>query len=86
MCRCLSNLCFLALTTQGCGQQPKVFPLSSWQFDHRTWNCRQLADEADLLRDALAVASEQRSDETAAHLKAQTEAIHKASALKKCSA
>ena len=86
MCRCLSILCFLALTTQGCGQQPKVFPLSSWRFDYRTWNCRELAEESSLLRDALAVASEQGAFDTVAHLKTATEEVHKASTLKKCSA
>jgi len=52
---------------QGCAQQPKVFPLSSYRFDYRTWNCRQLAEETDLVKDALAVASEQRSADTVAH-------------------
>jgi hypothetical protein len=46
----------------------------------------ELADEADLLKDALAVASEQREGEKVAHLKAETEAVHKARTLKKCSA
>ena len=86
MCRCLGLVCFLALMAQGCAQQPKVFPLSSYRFDYRTWNCRQLAEETDLVKDALAVASEQHSADTVAHLKAETEALHKASTLKKCSA
>ena len=50
------------------------------------WNCQQLADEADLLKDALAVASEQRAGDKVAHLKAETEAIHKERTLKKCNA
>jgi hypothetical protein len=41
--------------------------------------------ETDLVKDALAVASEQRSADTVAHLKAETEALHKASTSKKCS-
>ena len=54
--------------------------------DYQSWDCQQLADEADLLKDALAVASEQREGEKVAHLKAETEAVHKARTLKKCSA
>ena len=50
------------------------------------WNCQQLADEADLLKDALAVASEQRAGDKVAHLKAETEAVHKERTLKKCNA
>jgi hypothetical protein len=84
MCRCFSFLCFLALMAQGCAQRPPVIPLSALRVDYRTWNCRQLAEETDLLRDALAVASEQRSAETVVHVKEETEAVHKASALKKC--
>jgi hypothetical protein len=86
MCRCLGIVCFLALMVQGCAQQRAVFPLTSYRFDYRTWNCRELAEESSLIRDALAVASEQRSSDTVAHLKAETEAVHKASTLKKCSA
>jgi hypothetical protein len=79
-------LCFIALIAQGCAKKPEGIPLAALRFDYQTWNCRELAQETDLLRDALAVASEQRSAETVAHLKAETEALHKASALKKCSA
>ena len=62
------------------------YPLSSLSVDYQTWNCQQLTNEADLLQDALAVAFEQRSDENAAHLKAQREALQKARTLKRCSA
>jgi hypothetical protein len=86
MCRCLSIVCFLALMAQGCAKNPPVIPLSALNVDYRTWSCRQLAEETDLLRDALAVASKQHSDETVAHLKVETESVHKASVSKKCSA
>jgi hypothetical protein len=86
MCRCLGILCLLALIAQGCAKKPEGFPLAALRFDYQTWNCRELAEESSLLRDALAVASEQRSSDTVAHLKAETEALHKASTSKKCSA
>jgi hypothetical protein len=82
----LSQL-FVLSCADGAGLRPTAKGVSAFiMADYRTWNCRQLAEETDLVRDALAVASEQRSDETVAHLKAETEALHKASALKKCSA
>ena len=86
MCRCLVVLGLLVLIAQGCTKKPESYPLSSLNVDYQTWNCQQLANEADLLKDALAVAFEQRSDEHVAHLKAETEAVHKARTLKKCSA
>jgi len=73
----------VGLIAQGC---PESYPLSSLSVDYRTWNCQQLANEADLLKDALAVAFEQRSDEQVAHLRAETEAVQKAKTSKKCSA
>ena len=75
-----------ALIAQGCTKKPESYPLSSLRVDYRTWNCQQLANEADLLKDALAVAFDQRSDEHVAHLKAQREALQKARTLKRCSA
>ena len=86
LCRCLAMVSLLALIAQGCTKKPESYPLTSFRVDYRTWNCQQLADEADLLKDALAVASEQRADDTAAHLKAETEAVRNARTLKKCSA
>jgi hypothetical protein len=76
----------LALIAQGCTKKPESYSLSALRVDYKTWNCQQLANEADLLKDALAVASEQRSDEHVAHLKVETEAVQKARTLKKCSA
>jgi hypothetical protein len=76
----------LALTAQGCTQKPESYPLSSLSVNYQTWNCQQLANEADLLKDALVVAFEQRSAEHVAHLKAQREALQKARTLKRCSA
>ena len=40
--------------------------MTSFRVDYQTWNCQQVADEAGLLKDALAVASEQRAGDTAA--------------------
>ena len=83
----------MALMAQGCTKKPESYPLSSQSYplsslsvDYQTWNCKELANEADLLKDALAVAFEQRSDEHVAHLKAQREALQKARTLKRCSA
>ena len=76
----------LALMAQGCTKKPESYPLSSLNVDYQTWNCQQLANEADLLKDALAVAIDQRSDEHVAHLKAEGEALQKARTLKRCSA
>ena len=93
MCRCLAVVGLLALMAQGCTKKPESYPLSSQSYplsslsvDYQTWNCKELANEADLLKDALAVAFEQRSDEHMAHLKAQREALQKARTLKRCSA
>jgi hypothetical protein len=60
--------------------------MTAFRVDYQRWNCQQLADEADLLKDALAVASEQRAGDKVAHLKAETEAVHKERTLKKCNA
>jgi len=76
----------LALIAQGCTKKPESYPLSSLRVDYQTWNCQQLANEADLLKDALAVAFEQRAADTVAHLKTETQAVQKARTLKKCSA
>jgi hypothetical protein len=79
-------LVLLALIALGCTKKPESYPMTAFRVDYQTWNCRQLADEAGLLKDALAVASEQRATDTAAHLRAETEAVHRARTLKKCSA
>jgi hypothetical protein len=85
----------LALIAQGCTKKPEsysltskpgYYPMASFRSDYRSWNCQELADEADLLKDALTVASEQRAGDKVAHLKAETEAVHEARTLKKCSA
>lgn len=95
MSRCLAVVGLLALIAQGCTKRPESYPLTSapgyypmsaFRVDYQAWNCQQLADEADLLKDALAVASEQRAGDKVAHLKAETEAVHKARTLKNCSA
>ena len=64
----------------------RILSDDSFRVDYQRWNCQQLADEADLLKDALAVASEQRAGDKVAHLKAETEAVHKERTLKKCNA
>ena len=69
MCRCLAVVGLLALMAQGCTKKPESYPLSSLSVDYQTWNCQQLANEADLLKDALAVAFEQRSEKHVVHLK-----------------
>ena len=76
----------LALIAQGCTKKPGSYPLSSLRVDYQTWNCQQLANEADLLKDALAVAFEQRAADHVAHLKAETQAVLKVRTLTKCSA
>ena len=94
MARLGSKLCLLvvglsALITHGCTKKPEVYPrlpLSALRFDYQSWNCRDLADEADELETALAVARDQRSAEHVAHLKAQTVAVQKAKNFKKCGA
>ena len=92
MCRCLAVVVLLGLM-RGCTKKPESYPLSSQSYplsslsvDYQAWNCQELANEADLLKDALAVAFEQRSDEHVAHLKAQREALQKARTLKRCRA
>ena len=63
MCRCLAVVGLLALIAQGCTKKPESYPLTSmpaFRMDYQSWDCQQLADEPDLLKDALAVASEQR--------------------------
>jgi hypothetical protein len=90
MCRTLAIVALLTLLAPGCTKKPNSVPLSSFRVDYQTWTCRQLADEADLLRDALAVALEQqqnaRTDETVAHIKSEAKAVQAASTLKKCNA
>lgn len=85
------NLCpiavgLFALIANGCTKKPETYQLSELRVDYRNWNCQDLAEEADDLKTALAVATEQRSAEHVAHLKAQTIAVQRAKAAKKCSA
>lgn len=76
----------LALIAHGCTKKPESYSLSDLRVDYRSWNCRDLADEADELKTALAVAMDQRSTEHVAHLKAQTVAVQNAKSFKKCGA
>ena len=86
MYRYLGFVALLALMAQGCTKKPEGIPLAAFRVDYQTWTCRQLAEEADLLSDALAVASEQQNARTVEHLRAATEAVHQASTLKRCHA
>ena len=84
MYRYLSVAGLLALAAQGCAgpaNTPKPLPLSSFSAKYQNWGCDQLAEEADLLDDALAVASDA---ERVAHIKREKDAVHKQSALKGC--
>ena len=85
MYRYLSVAGLLALAAQGCASSPantpKPLPLSSFSAKYQTWGCDQLAEEADLLDDALAVATD---GERVAHIKRASDAVHKQSALKGC--
>ena len=56
MCRYLAMV-GLSLIAQGCTKKPESYPLTSFRVDYQTWNCQQVADEAGLLKDALAVAA-----------------------------
>jgi hypothetical protein len=85
-------LAFLALICASCAKPPARNSVSQAAFfgaaDYQTWTCHQLADEANLLSDALAVATEQQpSAETnsrVAHIQRSSEAVHNELARKKC--
>ena len=83
---CLIAVGLFALIVLGCTKKPESYSLSDLRVDYRSWNCRDLADEADELKTALAVAMDQRSTEHVAHLKAQTVAVQTAKSFKKCGA
>ena len=94
MCHPIVMVALLAVIAQGCTKKPESYsltskpgnyPMASFRSDYRSWNCQQLADEADLLKDALAVASEQRAEDKVAHLTAETAEVRQARTLKKCS-
>jgi hypothetical protein len=87
-------LALLALICAGCAKPPPRNSVSQAAFfrssEYQTWTCPQLVDEANLLLDALAVATEQeRSAETnsrVAHIQRSSEAVHNEMARKKCKA
>jgi hypothetical protein len=84
--RCLAMVVGMsALIALGCTKKPESYPLSSLRVDYQTWNCQQLANEADLLKDALAVAFDQGSEKHVVHLRAEAEAVQKVRSWKKCS-
>jgi hypothetical protein len=79
--RCLAIVGLLVLLcTQGCTRKPEL-PITAYRSDYPIWNCRQLAEEADLLKDAIAVASDPN---VLTHLNAETEAVRKVRKAKKC--
>jgi hypothetical protein len=90
MYRYLGVVGLLALAAQGCSSRPantpKPIPLSSFRVEYQTWSCQKLAEEADLLSDALAVADEQETpdSERVAHIKRERDAVQKQSTLKGC--
>jgi len=80
-----------ALLAQGCATrpEPKAVSLASFfDVDYQTWTCQQLADEANLLSDALAVATEHEPNahatERVALIKRASQAVRAASTLKRC--
>jgi hypothetical protein len=84
MYRSLGVAGLLALAAQGCAgppNTPKPLPLSSFSAKYQTWGCDQLAEEAGLLDDALAVASDA---ERVAHIKREMNAVRKQANLKGC--
>jgi hypothetical protein len=79
-------MALLALITHGCTKRPDIYQpkLSDLRVDYQNWNCRDLADEADGVETALAVATEERSSELSSHLNAQKMAVQRARVSKKC--
>ena len=93
MYRQIGILALLALVAQGCSSKPGPKPISLASFfktDYQSWNCQQLADEADLLNDALAVATDHEPDahtrERVAHIKRASQAVRDAATIKGCKA
>ena len=90
--RHLALLVAISLIAHGCAKRPDVaplaasrsYPLTSFLVDYQTWSCRDLTEEAALLNDALAVASEPRTNSTTEHLKARAEGVERVRTAKKC--
>jgi len=87
----LSIVGLIALVAQGCATrpEPKAVSLASFfDVDYQTWTCQQLADEASLLSDALAVATEHEPNahatERVAFIKRASQGVRDASTLKRC--
>jgi hypothetical protein len=60
MSRWIAMVALLGVIAQGCTKKPESYPLTSkpgnypltdFRSDYRTWNCQQLAEEADLLKE-----------------------------------
>jgi hypothetical protein len=87
-------LASLAFAYAGCAKPPPSNSVSQSAFlrvaDYHAWTCRELADEASLLTDALHVATEQQQDAEAnsriTHNQRSIEAVRNEMAKKKCKA
>jgi hypothetical protein len=85
-------LTLIGLICAGCAKPPPSNSVAQVAFfrpaDYHTWTCRDLADEANLLTDALDVATEQQpSAETnsrVAHIQRSSETVRNEMAKKKC--
>jgi hypothetical protein len=85
-------LTLLALICVGCAKPPPTNSVAQVAFfrpaDYHTWTCRDLADEANLLTDALEVATEQQpgaeTNSRVAHIQSSSDAVHDEMAKKKC--
>lgn len=91
MCRGIV-FALVALIGVGCAKPPPSNSVSQAAFfrgpDYHTWTCRDLVDEANLLTDALAVATEQQPSAEAntriAHIERSRESVHREMARKNC--
>lgn len=91
MCYRFAILVLLASTALGCAKKPppKSIALASfYRVDYSALSCQQLAEEAALLDDALAVASDQpgseQPNERVLQIRRATEKVHKTLAAKGC--
>jgi hypothetical protein len=91
MLRLLCKVMFFALLASGCANKPAPKSVASDAFfpvHYQGWSCQQLAEEADMLEDALAVSSENpaqaHSTDAIARQQRAIELVRNASNLKGC--
>jgi hypothetical protein len=92
MYRLVGILGSLALICSACTKPAAPKSVSQAAFlrsiDYQTWTCAQLLNEAELLTDALATATEHQPDantsERIAHIKRSKEAVRQELAAKSC--